>query len=57
MTKMGKRLLRSTLYQPLSNINEIKERQKVVEIIINNQIFYTQLSLVFFFFYLKTELK
>ncbi len=39
------------LYQPLSNINEIKERQKVVEIIINDQLFYTQLSLVFFFFF------
>ena len=38
-TKMGQRMLRSTLYQPLSDRNAIRDRQAVVEILRNDENF------------------
>ena len=39
-TKMGQRMLRSTLYQPLSDKAAIEERQKVVQILKEHEEFY-----------------
>eukprot|EP01083_Nonionella_stella_P044302 119330_1 len=50
-TKMGRRLLRSSLYQPLSNQSAIHNRQDVVDIVLTNETFYYDLGAILKQFY------